>query len=192
MKTTVIRKASLKGFLLPDVMIAVFVSTVAIVAILAALAPTLRGEFYKRDEIIATGLAQEGIELVRNVRDNNWKTCAVSGETPCSAYKTAFEAPFPDPSSSSLCIDSSMDFLATGFNSSQITCAQSGGDILSTDDFGKYTYSGGSKASKFKREIIVSGSGTDKRSVTSTVTWDSGGSSHEVSISNTLYDWGDK
>lgn len=61
----------LKGFLIAEVVVASFILTFGLVAAVKLLAGSLSDSFSNRDVIIATELAQEGVELVRNVRDNN-------------------------------------------------------------------------------------------------------------------------
>lgn len=60
-----------KGFSIGEVILASFVLTVGLVSISALAASSYRQSLENRDMIIATGLAQEGVELVRNMRDNN-------------------------------------------------------------------------------------------------------------------------
>ena len=62
----------LKGFSLMEALLATFLLSVGIVAVLSLMASSLRSSMVARDQEIATLLAQEGVELVRNVRDNNW------------------------------------------------------------------------------------------------------------------------
>lgn len=64
-----IRKLS--GFTIGEALLAGFVLTVGLVSVSALITGSLRNTFDTRDEITAIGLAQEGVELVRNVRDNN-------------------------------------------------------------------------------------------------------------------------
>lgn len=60
------------GFSLPEVLISSFVMTIGLVVIVNTIARSLNYSIENRDAIIATELAQEGIELVRNVRDNDF------------------------------------------------------------------------------------------------------------------------
>jgi hypothetical protein len=62
---------NLKGFSLGEVVLAGFVLTVGLLSISALITKSLKNSFENRDAIIAVLLAQEGVELVRNVRDNN-------------------------------------------------------------------------------------------------------------------------
>jgi hypothetical protein len=173
-----------KGFLLPDVMFAVFVTISTLVVIMAAMLPLLKSEFYKRDEIIATGLAQEGIEIIRNVRDNNWKTCTDGSPTPCVdpiVTRTAFANP-SFPSDGTICVDYNT------FSSGASTTCSAGGALY--NNAGAYTHSV-SGVSKFKRTITISPSGSD-RTVVSRVTWGVVPAMHTVTLTDTLTAWGDK
>ncbi|MFZ2187609.1 MAG: hypothetical protein WAV46_03250 [Candidatus Moraniibacteriota bacterium] len=49
-----------------------FVLTVGLMTVLALISSSLRQSYETRDTIIAVELAQEGVELVRNVRDNGF------------------------------------------------------------------------------------------------------------------------
>ncbi len=62
----------LKGFSVAEVIVSSFVLTIGLVAVTALIANSLRNSFESRDTVLAVELAQEGIELVRNVRDNDF------------------------------------------------------------------------------------------------------------------------
>jgi Tfp pilus assembly protein PilV len=157
-----------KGFLLPDVMIAVFVVAGALVAILSVMAPTIKAEFFKRDQMIATGLAQEGIEVMRNIRDNNWK-----------GNINAFDGNFPVPGDYCINYDDSPTVAGCSSNNGYLT-----------QDIATGIYRSNSTG-KFKRTVEVSVSGTS-RDITSTVTWGTAPSVHEITLTDTLTNWGDK
>src|SRR3989338_5479549 len=61
-----------KGFSIIEVIISVFVIAVGLVSIIGLIAGSLRESINSRNQTIAANLVQEGVELVRNVRDNNW------------------------------------------------------------------------------------------------------------------------
>lgn len=63
---------SLQGFSLGEVLLAGFVLTVGLLAMTALITKSLQNSFETRDTIVAVLLAQEGVELVRNVRDNDF------------------------------------------------------------------------------------------------------------------------
>lgn len=65
------QKRILRGFSLGEVLLAAFVLTAGLLSVTALMASSLRNSLESRDVITAVELSQEGIELVRNVRDND-------------------------------------------------------------------------------------------------------------------------
>jgi len=61
-----------KGALLIEVVLSIFVITTGLLAVMQLITNSLNDSFRNRDIILATGLAQEGVELARNTRDNTW------------------------------------------------------------------------------------------------------------------------
>lgn len=57
-----------KGFSLLEVMIAVFITAVGLVGILSLANISLRASSFGENRLIASGLAQEGIEIIRDMR----------------------------------------------------------------------------------------------------------------------------
>lgn len=62
----------MKGFLLPETILSLFILSIGLITVVSLIASSLRESLGSRDIITATLLAQEGIELVRNVRDNGF------------------------------------------------------------------------------------------------------------------------
>ncbi len=60
-----------KGFSLVEVLISLFVLTAGITAISMLMTNTIKISVLAKNQVIAAGLVQEGIELVRNLKDNN-------------------------------------------------------------------------------------------------------------------------
>ncbi len=69
------------GFSIMETMIASFVLIVGIVAVLELFAPIIINSGQTRDRIVATALSQEGVELVKNLRDNNMVKSGVDAFT---------------------------------------------------------------------------------------------------------------
>ena len=140
-----------KGFSLIEVMIAVFVITVGIVGIYA-LVPRIVGiVFDNKDKFVASQLAREGFELVRNIRDNNALAMGVwdQGLDDCSiapGCKIDFD-----------------HLVLTSFNTNE---------VLQINPAGFYNYGTGDD-SKFKRRIFITEIELDKRlDVTVEILWD--------------------
>ena len=62
-----------RGFSLIEAITAVFIVSMALVSVLAVAQTTIRAQTINKYAIISSMLAQEGLELVRNVRDTNWR-----------------------------------------------------------------------------------------------------------------------
>lgn len=60
-----------KGFLLVDSLMAAAVLSIGLVATVSLVSSSVRQYSSNRDMVIAAGLAQEGVEIMRNIRDNN-------------------------------------------------------------------------------------------------------------------------
>ncbi len=177
-------KKNRSGYMLIEAVIATFIVGIVLVTFLTVMAASYRTEFSKREIIIASNLAQEGIEIVRNIRDNNWKTCR-AGDPPCNdGFKSP---PFP-ANNSGFCIFYNSDF---SINAPVLGC---GGAILcrnNTTGFYSNACGVGTTATKFKRNITISNGPsiplTDSRTITSIVTW---GSSNTLTMTDTIYSWG--
>jgi hypothetical protein len=61
-----------KGFTLMEAILAIFVITTGLVGVLSLVSQTIASSTFSKDKLIAAYLAQEGIEIVRNIRDTNW------------------------------------------------------------------------------------------------------------------------
>lgn len=65
-------KKTKKGFSFIESMLSVFLVSVGLIVSVKLLTAGLAQSFNSRDQFVASLLAQEGAELVRNIRDNNW------------------------------------------------------------------------------------------------------------------------
>lgn len=68
----IMKRSFQSGFSTPEVLLSIFVVSIGLVTIIAVMSGSIRYSFVNQDIVIATDLAQEGIELVRNVRDNDF------------------------------------------------------------------------------------------------------------------------
>jgi len=72
MKRSNNRAINSKSFTLMEAIVAIFVITTGIVGVLGLVTQTIASSTFSKDKLIAAYLAQEGIEIVRNIRDTNW------------------------------------------------------------------------------------------------------------------------
>jgi prepilin-type N-terminal cleavage/methylation domain-containing protein len=61
-----------QGFSFVEVMVVVFILSVSLMVFIQVISKSIIHSAESRNSIIAAGLAQEGAELIKNVRDNNW------------------------------------------------------------------------------------------------------------------------
>ena len=80
-----------KGFSLLESMVAIIVLMVGVSSVIAALNQSVALSPKIKNKVIAAHLAQEGIELVRNIRDNNWTSGAASWDLGLSTGSGCFQ-----------------------------------------------------------------------------------------------------
>jgi type II secretory pathway pseudopilin PulG len=163
-----------RGFMMVEAVFSIFITGIALVAFLNVLGVMYKTEFEKRDYVIATNLAQEEIELVRNVRDNNWKASGKAFDCPGNASGC-----YSFPKSGTLCID---------YSAVHSTYCVAGGSnsllYLNNDNFYTYDSTNNNQPTKFYRSFSLSGD-DDSRTVKVDVTWNN----NKIEISDTLYAW---
>lgn len=134
-----------KGFTIIELVISIFVLAIAIVGIFTAFSIMVILTSEAADRLTATYLAQEGMEIVRNIRDTNWLNPAA---TWVDGFSTA-------PCDTSGCM---VDYTTTGSGSSPML-AWSGGnaDYLYVSNInGFYGYNPtNATQTKFQRKIVI-------------------------------------
>jgi prepilin-type N-terminal cleavage/methylation domain-containing protein len=161
-----------RGFTLIETLVAITVFTLAIVAPFVAADRALIAASTATETLIASGLAQEGLEFVRLARDN------------------AFLAGSGDPLSYvSACVSPKQCSFDAATNAAN-TCSGSCPAVYLTSA-GLYNQVSSGTATPFKRTLTVvrnpNGAANVERA-TVTVTWTDHGS-HTFTISEDFYDW---
>ena len=64
------------GFTLLELIVAIFIITTGLVAAASLMSYSISAVIIGKSQIIATNLTQEGLEVVRSIRDNNWHCIA--------------------------------------------------------------------------------------------------------------------
>jgi prepilin-type N-terminal cleavage/methylation domain-containing protein len=133
-----------RGFTLIEVLVALVIVATALVPILTLSSFAKRTSANVRDDLIAAGLSQEGIEVVRAIRDTNW------------FQSLSFDAGLSDGT------------YRTEWNSTSLLPAGSSPPLNLNN--GLYTYSGGTPT-KFSRSIIITKVNANELKVVSQITW---------------------
>jgi len=159
-------KQNLDGFTLLEAIVAIFVITTGIVGVLSLVTQTISSSTFSKDKLIAAYLAQEGIEIVRNIRDTNWLEEVAWND---GLGTGIWEGDYDDTQNLTSWIDP--------------------GNFLNIDASGFYSYAAGTPT-KFKRKITIgSGPIVDSLNVKVEVFWQEKGKIYTVPAQENLYNW---
>lgn len=155
-----------KGFTLIEVIIAVAVIVTALVSLIALITFSVSGIRLGGPKIIAINLAQEGIEIVRNIRDSNWLADKRTSDT----------------------WDDGLDSGQWRVQYNQLGLLSFSNMSLKIDSNGFYQYDLGSNT-PFYRKIIIAHIGNNQIKAISEVTWSEKGRSQIIQVEDILYNW---
>ena len=144
-----------KGFSIGEVMVAMFILLVGIVDAIFLTVRSVEGLHDSRDAVIATLLAQEGVELVRNVRDNN-VTQDCPGDQRCTAFDEQYGFPSITAASNLWC---TIDY-DTDTDNSHLGCSGASQDdhLFLNEERGLYAHTRGLGAyldTELRRRIYI-------------------------------------
>ena len=142
-----------KGFTIIELIISIFILSIAIIGVFSALSVITILTSDTADRLTATYLAQEGMEIVRNIRDTNWinmdsaanGTIAYSWTDGLTGYSAVQPKNCEDTDKSNCYADYTSTFLSTGGGD---------GNYLKINQNGFYNYASGT-STKFERKFIV-------------------------------------
>jgi prepilin-type N-terminal cleavage/methylation domain-containing protein len=175
------------GFTLLEVIIAIFVISVGVGGVAAVVPRLLSASTVNQNRLIAAYLAQEGIEIVRNVRDTNWLENQYGG-TPVPWDEGLTNCPAPT--------GCELDFYCTNVQKPIPTdpaghnCFKTynAGDFLYLDPAGSYNYLQLGTQTKFSRKVTID-EGSNILTITATVYWTDKGKSYNFPAQEKLYTW---
>ncbi len=164
-----------RGFTLLESLIAITIFTVSILALLSVLSRGIASTTFSKNKIIASYLAEEGIEYVRNSRD----TAMISGGTDKSAIWGAFRT-----SALSVC------GTACYLNDAHVLTACSGPcPYLKYDSSaGVYNYTTGTNTS-YARSLVITSPSVNELKITSGVSFLHGSATHSLNFVDNLFNW---
>lgn len=160
-------RESLGGFTLIEVLVAIMMVSIAFLGIYGATVKYTQQTKQIKDTYVASLLGQEGVELVRNIRDKNWVTAAawdlgLTTCTGCSGTTGGCQADYNDAA-------------LVAYNNSSTFWINSG----------FYDYSGTGTATPYRRQICIDESGSVLRVVVN-VYWTG---NRQTTIKEDLYNW---
>lgn len=156
-----------QGFTLIETLVAVTVLAVSIVGPFYAVQSAINASASARDQLIASALAQEGMEYIRSVRDNNY----LAGR----AWLSGLDSCRPGP-----CVVDPTQSSPGNIRSSVAPLYLSANNIYNQQQSGTPT--------RFTRTVEIATVSATEVVVTVTVSW-SGHITRTVTIVDRLHDW---
>lgn len=174
-----------QGFTIMEIIVVIFIIALSLSGIMSLVVQNMQVEYINKNMLMASQLAQEGLELVRNVRDANW----LSGTN----WRTG-DSPGTD-------VDITQD------NHYSISWDYSGGAIkiydadeindsltrLYMDNSGFYrhysTPPANATSTAFSRLITVDSVTNSSTTISCIVQWRIRNNTHRYSAQTVLYDW---
>lgn len=167
-------RSNKKSFTLLEVMIAITILTLAVGGSFALIQQTLVATSLAQSKLIAYYLAQEGIEIVKNIRDSNW---LIQHKTdPVHSWKEGLTSGEWEIDYDDIALN---PYLGRNLY------------IDGTNNF--YTYlnfpSSDDVKTSFKRKIILNEIGDNVLEMKVEVSFEERGRSHTVEVTNFLHNW---
>jgi len=159
-----------KGFTLVETLVAITILVIAMVGPLYAVHKSITASNTARDKLIATALAQEGVEYVRGRRDNNY----LAGRAWMAQLGGCFTP-------NTCTVDQGTDRLRV--------CGGSGCAPLKLTSANLYTQDSGHPVTKFTRTVQFKNVTANEIQVTVTVNWMTFRIPYSVTVTEHLYDW---
>jgi len=154
-----------KAFTLLEIIVVLDVVISIITSALTLITMTVSTTSAAKSRIIAIGLSQEGLEIVRNIRDNNW----LSGRRGQTNWRFGLTPG---------------DYLVQ-YNSGDLMSFASRSLMFNN---GYYQYDGGTNT-PFYRKITIEYMDDNQIKVVSEITWNERGRSQIISAELRLYNW---
>ncbi|RLC38233.1 hypothetical protein DRH27_02760 [Candidatus Falkowbacteria bacterium] len=169
-----------KGFSILEAVVAFYLITMGMVGLLSLVTFSIKTQYITKNMVTGSQLAQEGIELVRNIRDTNWLKHDdwIDGD--------GFD------SDTDILQDDNYIIDYTGSIDDFVTTNNEAGTRLYLDGNGFYVHDSvpPNKPTAFYRIIEVNEIVLDEQlNVTSRVRWSAGGQNHEYVAETELYNW---
>lgn len=157
------------GFTLVETLTALFILALGILGALATITFSLNSALVVEDNLVASNLVQEGIEVVRNLRDRDW----LAG----NSFGAFISGGGPD--------------FRVQWDSTTLLPFNGNPTLRQNTSTGLFSYDASSAATdtKFKRQLTITKLSNIELKIVSTVSWSNRGVNKQVSAEEHLFDW---
>lgn len=180
-----IHRNTTRGFTLVETMVAIAVLTTSIVGPMYVLQQGVVGSYAARDRLIASGLAQEGVEFVHGLRDNNYLYNMAHPTAPRSWFYGM------DGTDSTMnCTQTSSCAIDVYYNT--VTLCTGTCTPLRLSSTGLYNQNPASEtnvATRFTRSLRLVPVNGHEMMVSVIVSWTTGLKTYSLTVSENLQDW---
>lgn len=165
------------GFTLIETIVAVFILTAGILGSYLVFYNIYSQSGGYLHKLTAGYLAQEGIEIIRNMRDNNWV------KNPNDSWMTGII----DDNDCNMGREFEADYRTGTINS--VTGLKPYGNFLNIDSSGMYLYDSNYPETIFKRKITITCLSDFEVQVSSEVFWQYNNKEFSIKIDDFMYNW---
>ncbi|KND50366.1 MAG: putative Type IV pilus pilin [Parcubacteria bacterium C7867-007] len=165
------------GFTLVETLVAIAILTISIAGPYYSIYKAVQTTYIARDKLIATSLAQEGAEYVRNVRDSNFLYNIANISSPVNWMYTLTPC-------RGVGVKCTID--VTGFEPPTVCASTCAPLNLTTSNL--YSYNTGTPT-RYTRSVNITDVSAAEVTVTVTVTWKTASVDNSLVVTQHLYNW---
>ena len=161
-----------QGISILEVVVAILIITIGMVGVLSLVIQNVEAQYINKNILIATGLAQEGLELVRNVRDLNWLTAGNAWNQDIVGDGTY-----------------AIDYRGRGSINASVNTLNDAGARLYVNSSNLYTHSSADGAATDFYRLISVVDQANYIDVSCAIRWKEGTQNRDYTAETYLYDW---
>lgn len=160
------------AFSIVEVITILLIIAIGMAGILTLITQSIRGQNLNKNTLVAYNLAQEGVELIRSVRDNNWKN-GLAWDNNLANGRYIMDYTWATP-------------LAIQARASEILA---GSLFIDVDGFYHVIQDSLLPEGSYSRVILLNHEGDDKIKIRVNVYWYDRGRLNSYSLETDIYDW---
>ncbi|MDD5528301.1 MAG: hypothetical protein PHO56_05040 [Patescibacteria group bacterium] len=169
------------GFTILEITVVIFIIVMGLMGILSLSNQNIQVKTINRSTVIASQLAQEGLELVRNKRDVNWLQ---GGDWETSSSTGSHLDILQQAKGYSYTVDAATGLIGAAPGGINDSAAK-----LYLNSAGFYTHAVTATSTGFSRLITVGNETAASTSVTCLVQWHNGTNTNNFTAQTVLYNW---